>query len=409
MASVATVLMTWELGSGYGHIARLLPVALALKERGHDPVLALREVVRADTAAAEHGLPVIQAPVYPDTIKGLPPPASFAEVLFHLGYLDAKALTALCRAWREIVRLTKPALIVCDASPTCLLQSAGLDIPRVTLGDGYCCPPLQTPMPVLRWWQTGKPGYLAGAEDEVLRNANRARAALGIAAANSVAEFLRADEEFLCTFAELDHYPGRNTGGYLGPLPATHTGRAPEWPVGSRRLFGYVRSDYPHLDVLLRSLARSGHAVLMHVPGTSPAGAAKYRTSNLILSPEPVQTGAAIRDCDAVICHASAGLTTDSLLAGKPLLLLPTHVEQFMIAKRAEALGAAINIAPNEVPPYFESRLASLLKTDEHSSRAMSFATRHSAHDPARVVASVADRCEQLMKGQRGTAAEASG
>ena len=38
------VLLAWELGAGLGHARRLLTVALTLRARGWDPVVAAREM-----------------------------------------------------------------------------------------------------------------------------------------------------------------------------------------------------------------------------------------------------------------------------------------------------------------------------------------------------------------------------
>ena len=42
------ILCVWELGAGYGHLGRLLPVALQLRERGHEVVFALRDLTHAE-------------------------------------------------------------------------------------------------------------------------------------------------------------------------------------------------------------------------------------------------------------------------------------------------------------------------------------------------------------------------
>ncbi len=46
---MARFLFAWELGGDYGHFARLLPVALALRARGHDVVFAVRDLMGAET------------------------------------------------------------------------------------------------------------------------------------------------------------------------------------------------------------------------------------------------------------------------------------------------------------------------------------------------------------------------
>ena len=394
---MARILIAWELGNGYGHIARVLPLAVELQRRGHEPALVLREVTRAETLVTRHGLRVLQAPVYPDRVKGLPAGASFAELLMHAGYLDPQGLAGLARAWRELFALLRPQLLVCDMSPSALLASTGLGVPRAVFGDGYTCPPLATPMPPLGWWLPGPARYLPGAEHEVLRNANTALAAFGLPAAASVAAFLRADEEFLATFEELDHYPARAGARYYGSMPAADEGVDPPWPSGEKRVFGYVRPDFPALDRLLRGISASAHAAVVHVPGMSPAAIAQYPARNLAICPQPVRISAATAQCDAVICHASHGTTVAGLLAGKPLLLAPTQAEQQMLARRGEMLGAGLVVLPGERPPDFKQLLGRVLGEPGFATRASAFAAKYRGHDPRRAVELIADRCERLI------------
>jgi UDP:flavonoid glycosyltransferase YjiC (YdhE family) len=59
---MATILLTWELGGGMGHLANLAPLARGLAERGHRVTAALSDLSRAHRAFA--GVPVafFQAP-----------------------------------------------------------------------------------------------------------------------------------------------------------------------------------------------------------------------------------------------------------------------------------------------------------------------------------------------------------
>ncbi len=60
--------MGWEMGGGLGHVVPLLAVARGLREHGHRPVLALRDVVEPAFLLRQDGFPVLQAPA------GQPPP-----------------------------------------------------------------------------------------------------------------------------------------------------------------------------------------------------------------------------------------------------------------------------------------------------------------------------------------------
>jgi len=57
-------LFVWELGSDYGHLARLLPVAVALRERGHGVDFVVRDLMGAEKLIAPLGMRVFQAPLW---------------------------------------------------------------------------------------------------------------------------------------------------------------------------------------------------------------------------------------------------------------------------------------------------------------------------------------------------------
>jgi UDP:flavonoid glycosyltransferase YjiC (YdhE family) len=54
---------------------------------------------------------------------------------------------------------------------------------------------------------------------------------------------------------------------------------------------------------------------------------------------------------DVVVSHAGAGTTIGSLAAGIPLVLLPQGADQFTVAERTAASGAALRLLPDEVTP----------------------------------------------------------
>ena len=118
---MSKILLAWEHGADYGHVMRLATLARELVRRGHEPVLVLKDLAHAEPLLAGQGLTVLQAPLWLGDVSGLPQPASYAETLLHLGFLHPQALTGLCRAWRSLLALTGPDVLVCDHAPTALL------------------------------------------------------------------------------------------------------------------------------------------------------------------------------------------------------------------------------------------------------------------------------------------------
>src|SRR6187551_3967980 len=60
---MATVLLTWELGAGSGHLVRLSPIARGLLERGHQVFAAIRDVERAKSVLPSGLTGVFRSPI----------------------------------------------------------------------------------------------------------------------------------------------------------------------------------------------------------------------------------------------------------------------------------------------------------------------------------------------------------
>src|ERR1700693_1785024 len=97
---MAKIEFAWELGAGTGHVTTLIPIAAAMKARGHDVRFLLRELASAADVEGAAELPREGAPIWSGTILK-PTPLNFGEILLNFGYHDAGPLKALVDAWRE--------------------------------------------------------------------------------------------------------------------------------------------------------------------------------------------------------------------------------------------------------------------------------------------------------------------
>ena len=397
---MARVLLGCELGNGYGHVTRLLPLALALRERGHDPVFVVNDLTKAEVVLGLHALPVLPAPQWRNRVTGLPPMRNFTDILLRFGFVDAVGLRGLARAWQHLVALLQPGLLVLDHSPIALYATRGGAVPRLRFGDGFCCPPLETPMPPFEWWRSRAEAFDAIGERNAVHVANLASAELGLPAADCVADLLHADAEFLCTFAELDHYGARDDGRYEGAVldPGESTGPAMPWPTGDEPCaFVYLRPDYPYLDALVPALQQGGWRAVVHVPGLPSARVNALSSERVQFSPTALPMAEVRRRCDVAITHGGYGTTHALLLAGKAQLVLPRQMEQTMLGHRLQALNAGLVVEPSPQVPDF-ARLLQRLRDDTTLAQAAAvFAQQHAGHDSRATVATLVQRCEALL------------
>lgn len=381
---MSRILFCWELGQGFGHISQLALLGRALREAGHEVRFAVRDTETAGRALAPLGFADwLQAPV--PRGRAAPPAASYSEMLGNVGFHDPAALRGRLAAWRSLFGTLQPDVIVFEHAPTALLAARGLELKRVLIGSGFSLPPAAAPMPVLRHFPAPGPERPARAEAAVLETINAALAADALPPLEAVAELFHADLQALFTLPELDHYPPREPAAYRGPLPPLRGGRRPEWPGGGRRVFAYLR-PFAGLEALLGALHDSGAAVEACLPEAPPELLRRFHGGRLRLGTEPLDLGAAAAGCELAVSHGSLATVSSLLLAGRPQLILPLHLEMQITGRNLEQLGAGLS-APRLRPEGMSAKLGRLLAEPGFAAAARAFAARHAALHPEKLPA----------------------
>ena len=340
-----------------------------------------------------------QAPHWIPPISGLPDAATAAETLIRFGYLETAALTGLCRAWRNLFDLLRPDLLFCDFAPTALLAARGRGIPTAVSDTGYGIPPACAPLPLYRWWLPNPPPPLPGAEERVLATMNTIASVFDAPPYAAVHEVFRGDRTFLCTFRELDHYPDRTGERYHGVIAHLTAGQAPAWPQGKEpRVFAYLQPEYPGLTALLSALVAAKVRVVAFVPGLDAQTRDSLRNRRLTFAERPVRMDVVRDQCDAAVCHAGLGTTASLLSGGRPLLLLPTQLEQGMIAMRVQQLGAGLACDDRRLHPSAATLVGELLGRRELRFAAQHFAQTYRDRPQAQTLTEIVDESLALLR-----------
>ncbi len=397
---MSQILFAWELGHGYGHIAGFLPLARRLRRRGHTVTFVLKDLSRADPLLPGDEFATLQAPVWYPEATGLPPAVNYAEILFRFGYLTSEGLGSMVRAWRTLFEALAPDLLILDHAPTALLASRGLKIRRALFGHGFFSPPRIHPMPSIRPGLDVPLERLRSSEQRAVDVMNAVLEPLQGPPLRVLADLFTVDEDFLCTFAELDHYADRAGARYWGPRFGATEGAVPAWPSGAGdRIFAYLSADHPDFEKLLQHFAEGPYRVLVHASGADERVLRRHRAPPVAFSPVPVQMARATAECDLVVCHAG-GTVAASLLAGRPLLLMPVHLEQSLTARNVVNLGAGVSVGENPQNTSYRRILTQLLGDSAYREQARSFARRYADFSQDRQLERIAERCEDLIAGR---------
>jgi UDP:flavonoid glycosyltransferase YjiC (YdhE family) len=391
---MAGIVFAWELGGHTGHVTTLLPIARALQARGHEVRFLLRELSSGADLAGAAEIPRAAAPVWVGPPRHANP-LNFGQILQNFGYDQQGAVRQLIDAWRE--RLAGAQAVVANVAPAAHIAARTLGIPSFEISQGFHVPPPAMPAPPLRHWEPAPRAALEAADRAVLAAVNATLAAHGAAPLGAIGE-LFAGRAMLLTYPELDIYPERGPAEYYGVPQSGEGSAAPAWPAGrGPRVFGYLYNYYAGLDPLLAALRRLDAPTLLLCRGANAELVAKHAGGAVLVTAEPMSVSRLLPQAQLVACHASHQMTAQSLLAGKPLLMLPTQLEQFLIMRRVVRFGAGLGVDP-AVPDADYAKALGDLAMPGYAAKAKEFAARYAAHDPAAALATMIARVEAALE-----------
>jgi len=336
--------------------SRLLPVAVELRERGHEvafcnPAPAPSRLI--DSAGFEN-LP-IGPPVVPKDVVERSWPLIDSDHLFSMvGYCDPDFTANDIENWKQVMRDWRTDLVLDSFGVGACTAARMLDIAQVQILQGafhpdnrftWWLPPTSAPSPVQVFNQ-----HLAGAGLPPVDRAARlclgtATAVVGSASTDPVPDLT------------LPHVGALSWGDSHAALPASVP------PPGERPLV-YLYCGNPtyrggRSNVVLDSAIEAlGDSDLDVIVGAGNQTLLDSLPANFVmLQYAPGQ--ALARRADLMVHHGGHGSTLTALAAGTPALIIPTFSERESNARRVAALGAGICLTPEGVglgAQYLDSR-----------------------------------------------------
>lgn len=394
---MARIAIAWEMGGELGHAMACAMLARALAQRGHRIAFMFRELRQLGALPDADRYEVFQAPMSLFEGHGAGPSYSMADILLGCGYDDPRKLTGLLGGWLALLDRWGAELVVCDSAPTALLAARMRGLPRVSFGNGFQIPPRLSPLPAFRIDAELKPGHLARSDAHALESVNAALAVFGARALRTLAEAFESDEDFLCTFPELDHYAGRPTAAYWGPRYHIEAGEEVRWPPHEGpRVLVYLRRTLPQLDALIDALAAGPCRVAAYIPELEPERRARLQSARRIVSERPLRLKPLLEGCELVVSHGG-NVAAGALMAGVPQLVFPTQYEQFLTALRLAQVGSGLWLGPGAKGADVATTLRRLLSKPAFATAARAFARRYALFSPAEQQRRIVQRIEDIL------------
>lgn len=393
---MSRILVAWEFGAGLGHTLRLFPLVKELQARGHEVALCLRDFWRCASRLNDYPFPLLQSPLYQANVSGLPdPPLNYSEILHRFGYLDPDGLHSLVRGWMGIYQIFKPDLVIGEAAPTALLAANIGKYHAAAIGSGFFLPPATSPLPNMRPWISVPAARLKNSDAAALATVNYVMHQFGAEPLAQMADIFAVPQFFL-TYPELDHYSRDKPAVYLGDLQS-EGGEEPQWPESKgKKVFVYLYAGYRFNAEILQLLARLPLSAIVYagalgkIPAVEPA-------SNITYVRAPLDIAKVSSHCDFAICHGGHGLVCDMLRAGKPLLLLPGHLEEFLVSANVSKLGAGIMLNHEDAKVDLSGALQRLMEDATLGNAAQLFAKKYQPLTNVVVRKRLADKFELLI------------
>lgn len=353
---MARILLCWELGTDYQHLLSLQSVARFYAGRGYEVWVAGRDVAKLKRLFSDVKIRVVQAPFSDSTAElGLEKqaPRSYADFLRRAGYHHVDALSGLVDAWRALFNFIKPNLLLCDHAPTALLASRNLaiegrSVAKVAVGMPFSVPDDNRPAGVFFSGDLAKDDIVRY-EDDLVKVINKVCFEFSIPRIKNLADlFSDLDKSIFQTYGELDHYgyrsaEQRHKTSYVGSVMPEFSEPAIFPHFKGPKIYCHVKGS-AETPVLLKTLQAIECSAIILTDGIPDAIINAHKARHISYVDKPVSMQDVLGKSTFAILNG--GITSVSLFlkAGIPVGLFPLNIEQFLMAKRVEALNAGFQL-----------------------------------------------------------------
>lgn len=339
------VVFCWEMGGNYGHITGFLPIYHELVRQGVEVFCILRERRFSYLLGEQMQAHCIQAPS-PKCKAENKPLYSYADILAYVGYLNEPVLTRYIADWCELVKEARPDYVIVDHAPTALLAARVLGISTASIGTGFTNPPANKNFPLFFPERPPPQGYI---DEKIVNVVNRALKNLNAPPLSTLSDIFLNTKVFLNTFAELDHYGSREMAYYWGPLYSPNIGTKIQWPTQTDpKIFAYLTPKLPNLLLVLKEIAKLPGYKILHVPGVDAKTLFDSQPLDTHIQTAPLHTGELFETVDLVINHGGVGLSSQCFIRGISQVIIPTQIEQRMLARQMLLQNIAMAIDPQK-------------------------------------------------------------
>lgn len=351
---VKKYLLAWEMGGGLGHVMALHEIARQLQADDHQVLVVLKNLDYA-FLFEKMGINTCIAPSEKRYMPYHSSPNSMAEILWCNGYGNTANLSSLVAAWTMIIEQFKPDLVIADYAPTALLSAKANNIKSMAVGCVFSFPPTRSGVQ-FRYVSDAECSRLSHVENSIALTINCVLANHGVLSDTAANQAFYGDTSFLCGFPSLDYYAGKRIINYMRPIKNNGDYLMTAWQGKPYKVLVYIKNNYEALYDLFNQINAFTQAeFIVYLAG--PISEGLNLKSHVQLYREPINIDPLLERADLLICHAGSGLVNQALMKQVPLLCLPMHYEQFLMATRVQELGVGVLVLKEQIDNIIEISL----------------------------------------------------
>ncbi|MEZ6136406.1 MAG: hypothetical protein R3C53_16040 [Pirellulaceae bacterium] len=388
------VLLGWELGAGIGYVQKLREIALALNEAGFEPILALRTLELSGNMLSDLPFRAIQAPYLVGRLSaeaernGLRP-TGFADLMACNGFGSEDHLYSMVRGWRDLIDIIQPALVVGMYCPL-LTLAAFRRIPSVLFGPPYCTPPADGDE-----FPSFFPDQPAFADQtQMLVTVQQVQRRFNAPLPDRLTEIYHGDHRCITAIPEIDPYREWRSEACDGIFEV-----AP--PLQSSRgtgFYAYLAECGDKARIVARSLLASGLPGSIYVRDAPVDRWELPATDCVKLLRVAPDLDTVIGSATVVVHHGGLDTTQAAIIAGKPQVLIPQVLDQWLTATALRSLPFIVEFANAEMSSGDIVRsVRRLHQADDCATSALEFASSIRDRNLHSAKQRIIDACLQLL------------
>jgi UDP:flavonoid glycosyltransferase YjiC (YdhE family) len=162
-------------------------------------------------------------------------------------------------------------------------------------------------------------------------------------------------------------------------------------------VYAYLK-NFPALPAVLGALAGRGCRTVVYGDGLPAEVRRRFASARVRFETRRLDLARVGAECDLAVHNANHGTLCQLLLSGRPMLQVPITLEQKVLARAVDALGASETVPARDADAGEVGRkLDALLGETRYAEAARRFAAKYASFDPAAQVVRMVERVEALL------------